>query len=227
MSAAHTAIETHYAGCRFRSRLEARWAVFFDKMGIDWEYEPQGLLVGWRLSLDEGRFPYLPDFWLPEWDVWAEVKGSLSEDETFRLLNIAAYLSNPEGGCARRDRADPARITGPGHDLVVLGPVPRLDIRPVRLPVRLHMHKGDLTASDWLTGKVDDRDDVVLARDTGGSLSDILVMEPPFDAKPRRAADLIDLLLHGVPAYRSRLNPKQRAAFTAARSARFEHGERG
>jgi hypothetical protein len=35
-------IETRYAGCRFRSRLEARWAVFFDRLGIAWEYEPEG-----------------------------------------------------------------------------------------------------------------------------------------------------------------------------------------
>ena len=26
-------IETHYNGYRFRSRLEARWAVFFEAMG--------------------------------------------------------------------------------------------------------------------------------------------------------------------------------------------------
>jgi hypothetical protein len=49
-------IETHYAGCRFRSRLEARWAVFFDVLGIRWEYEPQGYV------LPSG--PYLPDFQL-------------------------------------------------------------------------------------------------------------------------------------------------------------------
>jgi hypothetical protein len=36
------AIETRYGGCRFRSRLEARWAVFFDDLGIPWEYESQG-----------------------------------------------------------------------------------------------------------------------------------------------------------------------------------------
>lgn len=51
------AIETRYAGCRFRSRLEARWAVFFDALGISWEYEPQGYDLG-----DAG--PYLPDFFL-------------------------------------------------------------------------------------------------------------------------------------------------------------------
>ena len=33
------AIETEYKGYRFRSRLEARWAVFFDACGVKWEYE--------------------------------------------------------------------------------------------------------------------------------------------------------------------------------------------
>ena len=36
------AIETVYNGYRFRSRLEARWAVFFDAMQIRYEYEPEG-----------------------------------------------------------------------------------------------------------------------------------------------------------------------------------------
>jgi hypothetical protein len=53
------AIETHYNGYRFRSRLEARWAIFFDAMGIKWEYELQGFVLG------DGT-PYLPDFYLPE-----------------------------------------------------------------------------------------------------------------------------------------------------------------
>jgi hypothetical protein len=34
------AIPTTYAGTRFRSRLEARWAAFFDLAGLEWEYEP-------------------------------------------------------------------------------------------------------------------------------------------------------------------------------------------
>lgn len=42
-------IETRYAGCRFRSRLEARWAVFFDALKIEWEYEPEGV-EGERLN---------------------------------------------------------------------------------------------------------------------------------------------------------------------------------
>lgn len=69
------AIETHYKGYRFRSRLEARWAVFFDAIGVKWVYEKEGFDLG-----ESGL--YLPDFWLPAvYDrggrrgVWAEIKG--------------------------------------------------------------------------------------------------------------------------------------------------------
>jgi len=40
------AIETRYSGCRFHSRLEARWAVFFDSLGLVWDYEPEGYYCG-------------------------------------------------------------------------------------------------------------------------------------------------------------------------------------
>lgn len=40
------AIPTEYGGVRFRSRLEARWAAFFDRMGYSWDYEPFDL-SGW------------------------------------------------------------------------------------------------------------------------------------------------------------------------------------
>src|SRR5699024_644264 len=69
-------IQTRYAGCHFRSRLEARWAVFFDRLGIEWQYEPQGFV------LPGGRH-YLPDFLLVESGTWIEVKGHpslVSED---------------------------------------------------------------------------------------------------------------------------------------------------
>jgi len=42
------AIPTRYAGCHFRSRLEARWAVFFDRLGVAWQYEPEGYDLGGR-----------------------------------------------------------------------------------------------------------------------------------------------------------------------------------
>lgn len=73
------AIETRYKGYRFRSRLEARWAVFFDALGLRWEYEKEGYdlgKAGW----------YLPDFWLPERDWWVEIKpGPLSREEWLKI----------------------------------------------------------------------------------------------------------------------------------------------
>lgn len=82
------AIETAYAGCLFRSRLEARWAVFFDTLGIQWEYEPQGF------ELPSGR--YLPDFWLPSLAAWWEVKGKWP-GLTSREWLLAAELAQGSG----------------------------------------------------------------------------------------------------------------------------------
>lgn len=62
------AIETVYNDLRFRSRLEARWAVFFDALGVEYAYEPEGFELG-----DAGR--YLPDFWLPQLKLWVEIKA--------------------------------------------------------------------------------------------------------------------------------------------------------
>lgn len=67
-------IQTQYKGYLFRSRLEARWAVFFDALGVRWEYEKEGY------ELPGGR--YLPDFWLPingkhpGSGYWVEIKPS-------------------------------------------------------------------------------------------------------------------------------------------------------
>jgi hypothetical protein len=48
------ALETPYKGCRFRSRLEARWAVFYDAINAPWSYEND------PVSVDGVN--YLPDF---------------------------------------------------------------------------------------------------------------------------------------------------------------------
>ena len=61
------AVQTEYKGYLFRSRLEARWAVFFDTLGIQWEYEPEGIV------LSDGTH-YLPDFYLPDFHCFFEVK---------------------------------------------------------------------------------------------------------------------------------------------------------
>ena len=48
-------IETYYGGYKFRSRNEAKWAVYLDNIGADWEYEPEGFHL-------PGGICYLPDF---------------------------------------------------------------------------------------------------------------------------------------------------------------------
>ena len=87
-------IQTQYNGYLFRSRLEARWAVFFDELGIKYEYETEGYdlgELGW----------YLPDFYLPEKRWFVEVKGNLNKDNLG--IEKARYLdSYPPGeaiGC--------------------------------------------------------------------------------------------------------------------------------
>lgn len=66
-------IATVYNGIRFRSRLEATWAAFFDRLGWSWEYEPVDL---------NG---YIPDFVLP-WNkpLLIEVKPEFYYDDLIR-----------------------------------------------------------------------------------------------------------------------------------------------
>ena len=58
-------IETLYRGRYFRSKAEARFAVFLDCLGIKWEYEPQGFDLGNGLK-------YLPDFKIYNVEIWDE-----------------------------------------------------------------------------------------------------------------------------------------------------------
>jgi hypothetical protein len=77
-------IETVYNGCRFRSRLEARWAVFFDALGIDYEYETEGYDLGRELGW------YLPDFYLPTLNYWVEIKPIRDDLDVADGLKLAA-----------------------------------------------------------------------------------------------------------------------------------------
>ena len=79
------AIETEYNGYRFRSRLEARWAVFFDAVGILYDYELEGF------EFDSGM-RYLPDFYLPELNMWVEVKGVLSDSDERKIKEFRRFL---------------------------------------------------------------------------------------------------------------------------------------
>lgn len=90
------AIETKYRGYHFRSRLEARWAVFFDALGARWEYELEGF------SFD--GIAYLPDFFLPDLGIWCEIKGKLKSELRWSDLfgcNVEIY---PELDIAQKFR---------------------------------------------------------------------------------------------------------------------------
>ncbi len=63
-------IPTRYKNILFRSKLEADWARCFDRIGVVWEYEPEGRYCG-----DEF---VLTDFWLPKAKRWFEVKGQMT-----------------------------------------------------------------------------------------------------------------------------------------------------
>lgn len=64
--------ETIYNDLRFRSRLEARWAVFFDSLGIKYQYEPYNF--GFT-DFEGDKYGYVPDFYLPCHRKYVEVKG--------------------------------------------------------------------------------------------------------------------------------------------------------
>lgn len=86
------AIPTRYKGYHFRSRLEARYAVFFDALGLKWEYEPEGF------ELPNGE-RYLPDFYLPEQRVWVEVKPETFEGAYGDVVDLfiqSRLVANPE-----------------------------------------------------------------------------------------------------------------------------------
>ena len=99
-----TAIQTEYKGYLFRSRLEARWAVFFDQLGIRWIYEPEGLV------LSDGTH-YLPDFYLIDFFCYFEVKGrdikgTPQEADAFWKISNGAYNDSWAGIIAFGDPMD-------------------------------------------------------------------------------------------------------------------------
>jgi hypothetical protein len=96
------AIETKYKGYRFRSRLEARWAVFFDALGIEWEYEKEGYILPQIIGKSDFQakddlasdLHYLPDFWLPKLNIFVEVKGEEPNDVEILKATRLSYFSN-------------------------------------------------------------------------------------------------------------------------------------
>lgn len=96
-------IETHYNGYRFRSRLEARWAVFFDAIGWGYDYEPEGFDLG-------GQGWYLPDFALygPNLPFWVDIKPFVPNPES--ELNV--YMGKLSATCDAKTPRSPRKPSG-------------------------------------------------------------------------------------------------------------------
>ncbi len=79
-------IPTTYNGIRYRSKLEADWARFFDRHRMKYAYESEGF--------DLNGLWYLPDFYLPEIKTFVEVKGALDDLDRGKLLALAKVCAN-------------------------------------------------------------------------------------------------------------------------------------
>ncbi len=93
------AVQTRYKGFYFRSRLEARYAVLFDSLGIHWWYEKWNYgFVGFRV------FPAVkPDYWVvvkPRWPI--DPVDLIPLERATRLGGTAAwfFVGVPEEGMA-------------------------------------------------------------------------------------------------------------------------------
>jgi hypothetical protein len=177
------AIETCFDGYRFRSRLEARWAVFFKTLKVPFEYEKEGFNLG-RSGY------YLPDFYLPNQKCWIEIKPN---------------------GKAVVDYYDPRYCVLAGESatpvLVVAGnPWPgEYEIYTFALLGKT-VHAWLVAPSVFALGE--NPQEVWIMRHDGAA-----VCFNPMNSVGRSYPDI--------------RHPGLMRAYTAARSARFEHGEHG
>lgn len=111
------AIPTMYKGVRFRSRLEAQWAVFWDELGVKWEYEPQ------TFKFPDGK-QYTPDFWIVDLALWVEIKPNAKiadeEEAQLKCLQLAGETGNlvylDHGGFAWPLTDDAKNACVPGYE---------------------------------------------------------------------------------------------------------------
>lgn len=215
MTGAVRAIETHYKGHRFRSRLEARWAVLFDSLNIAWDYEPEGYLVG------PNRRPYLPDFWLPKERIWVEVKGS--EDHLDIGLIVDAAIPH--------DGLPDASNTVSEHRvrMLILGPI-RTGVRRI-FDERTREHVGYCqpahTVLTFRKGDLFQGAGFFTAAGLEVSPGDALIANDGGEICWETRGSGWGNLVGGGGSISDSYEVVVANAYRAARSARFEHGESG
>lgn len=201
------AIQTEYKGYLFRSRLEARWAVFLDTLGIKWQYEAQGY------EIDSYR--YLPDFWLPESEQWIEVKGDPEGlREEFNRMRVVLGPNSPLPQFASGKRG-----------LIVLGDIPLPSYGAVQLHPVLTRASGILQRT-WGFFASLNRGGAQFISD--GQQSGLYMLfgkyafTDPCSSKESPAWKVETWTLD-TPGGFEQVNE----AYKAARQARFEHGASG
>ena len=208
------AIQTTYQGYKFRSRLEARWAVFFDALGLKWEYEPEGFQL-------PGGLQYLPDFRVtsPTGLVqWYEIKPAGGSSLKFDAFSEALHTShklNPEA------RPVHAQLLAANDPLDWFAAVEAIRYSGYRCPVcpRCGALSDHLTVEYcWPDVHIDCYACDCDTPDGGGHPIEqgVLGAVWPHKGVVAMARTEWDKCLRNA-----------RVAATAARAARFEHGESG
>jgi len=200
----YAAIETHYAGCKFRSRLEARWAVFFDTLGIEWQYEPEGFNVPDLAGKTKWR--YLPDFWLPKSDTWVEVKGDpngLSGDYGVMLAHTIDWGATPISS-----------------GLLILGDIPDVTGATDVLHSHVRHHKGVLHRYAHFKAPGG-----IIISDVWFRIIRDGEISSAEDGLPQQTSPKARVLKLTEGTSYWPLDPDVASAYVAARTARFEHGQ--
>lgn len=81
----NTAQRVLYSGYCFRSRLETRWAIFFESLKIDYLYECKKFIF-------PDKRTYTPDFYLPDLKMWIEIKPMQPTMEELEKVKILSQL---------------------------------------------------------------------------------------------------------------------------------------
>lgn len=66
----------------FRSSWEANFARILNHLDIEWVYEPKRYYFKNKINKVSS---YLPDFYLPQFDIWIEIKGWMNEKSRIKL----------------------------------------------------------------------------------------------------------------------------------------------
>ena len=222
------AIETKYQGYRFRSRLEARWAVFFDALEEPWEYEKEGFDLG------EAGY-YLPDFWLPRVNAWVEVKGQgieMDGDAAHKILAFVKQSEYPLIGLVGQIGTHRCAITR--RQLSKLGPITEHFIDSNSPSFSKAIERCPFCWDDKVTIKGTNTFEGnklgCLALSIVGGCGHRWFVELRIDEQGDiQISNITVPVKHGIDFALLLAGSRERydAAVEAARSARFEHGESG